>query len=107
MADDAHPELFYIIPILLIMIFNALVVASKRALDYIDRNVIKEMAEDNPEDKKIQSVMDFLAKPSKYHYANHAASFISIVIVFILFNILMVVELLTRDTVFGVNFDHK
>ena len=107
MADDAHPELFYIIPILLIIIFNALVVASKRALDYIDRNVIKEMAEDHPDDKKIQSVMDFLAKPSKYHYANHAASCISIVIAFILFNILMVVQLLTLDTLFGVNFDHE
>lgn len=107
MADDAHPELFYIISILLIMVFNALVVASKRALDYIDRNIIKEKAEDYPDDKKIKAVTEFLAKPSKYHYANHAASCISIVIAFILFNILIVLKLLTRDTVFGVNFDHK
>lgn len=106
MADDAHPELLYIIAIIIIMVFNALVVASKRALDYIDRNVIKEMAEDNPDDKNIQSVMDFLAKPSKYHYANHAASFISIVIAFILFDILLIVQLLSTESIFGVNYEH-
>ena len=32
MADDGHPELIWIIGIVLIMIFNALVVACKRAL---------------------------------------------------------------------------
>ena len=55
------------------MIFNALVVASKRALDYVDRNVIKERAEDNPDDPKMKAVTDFLSKPSKYHYANHVS----------------------------------
>ncbi|MBR2674548.1 MAG: HlyC/CorC family transporter [Mogibacterium sp.] len=86
--DDGLPLYWYIIAIIvLIMIFNALVVASKRALDYIDRNIIKDMAEDNPQDKRIITVMDFLSKPSKYHYANHAASFISIVAAFFLFNL--------------------
>ena len=89
MTDDGLPGLYLIIIIVLIMIFNALVVASKRALDYIDRNIIKEALEDNPENKKLQAVAAFLAKPSMYHYANHAASFISIVICFFLFNVLM------------------
>ena len=83
--DDGLPGYLFIILIILIMIFNALVVACKRALDYIDRNVIKERLEDEPDNKKLVAVTDFLAKPSKYHYADHAASFISIVVCFIIF----------------------
>lgn len=84
--DDGTPGYLFIALIILIMIFNALVVACKRALDYIDRNVIKERLEDEPENKSLITVTDFLAKPSKYHYADHAASFISIIVCFMLFN---------------------
>ena len=84
--DDGIPGYLFIVPIILIMVFNALVVACKRALDYIDRNVIKEKLEDDPENKDLIAVTDFLAKPSKYHYADHAASFISIIVCFMLFN---------------------
>ena len=84
--DDGLPGYLFIVLIILIMIFNALVVACKRALDYIDRNVIKERLEDEPENKSLVTVTDFLAKPSKYHYADHAASFISIIVCFMLFN---------------------
>ena len=89
MTEDTLPELYLSIIIVLIMIFNALVVACKRALDYVDRNKIKEELEADPENAKLLAVTDFLAKPSKYHYANHAASFISIVVSFILFNTLI------------------
>ena len=81
------PSYLYLILIALIMIFNGLVVACKRALDYIDRNVIKERLEDEPDNKKVRLVTEFLAKPSRYHYADHAASFISIIACFILFNL--------------------
>ena len=84
--DDGTPGYLFIALIILIMLFNALVVACKRALDYIDRNVIKERLEDEPENKSLITVTDFLAKPSKYHYADHAASFISIIVCFMLFN---------------------
>lgn len=87
MTDDSWPLYLPICIILVIMIINALVVASKRALDYIDRNVIKEMLEDEPENRKLQAVTSFLSKPSKYHYADHAASFISILAAFAIFNI--------------------
>jgi len=90
--DDGLPGYLFIIPIILIMIFNALVVACKRALDYIDRNVIKERLEDEPENKKLAAVTYFLAKPSKYHYADHAASFISIVVCFMLFNAYLITQ---------------
>ena len=84
--DDGVPGYLFLILIIIIMIFNGLVVACKRALDYIDRNVIKDMLEDEPENKKLITVTQFLAKPSKYHYADHAASFMSIVACFLMFN---------------------
>lgn len=87
--EDGLPDYLYIAIIIAIMILNALVVASKRALDYIDRNAVKDMAEDEPDNPRILAVTEFLAKPSKYHYANHAASFINIVVAFVLFNIII------------------
>ena len=89
MEDGSLPSYLFLLLIILIMIFNGLVVACKRALDYIDRNVIKDMLEDDPGNKKLKTVTEFLAKPSRYHYADHAASFLSIIICFILFNCLM------------------
>ena len=91
MEDGSLPSYLFLIPIILIMIFNGLVVACKRALDYIDRTVIKERLEDEPENKKLQTVTEFLSKPSKYHYADHAASYLSIIICFVLFNALLFV----------------
>ena len=90
MEDGSLPSYLFLILIILIMVFNGLVVACKRALDYIDRNIIKDMLEDEPENKSLQTVTDFLAKPSKYHYADHAASFISIIVCFMLFNVLLI-----------------
>ena len=79
--DDSLPRYLLIAIIVLIMINNALVVSCKRALDYIDRGKIKDDLEDDPENKKLLAVTSFLAKPSKYHYADHAASFISITLI--------------------------
>ena len=93
--DD--PSILFIILIVIIMVLNALVVACKRALDYVDRNIIKDMIEDEPDNKKLQSVSFFLSKPSRYHYANHAASFLNIVLCFMLFNLmLLLLELADR-----------
>ena len=90
MEDGSLPSYLFLILIILIMVFNGLVVACKRALDYIDRNIIKDMLEDEPENKSLQTVTDFLAKPSKSHYADPAASFISIIVCFMLFNVLLI-----------------
>ncbi|MBR2541047.1 MAG: HlyC/CorC family transporter [Mogibacterium sp.] len=86
MPDDSWPLYLYTISIIAIMIFNALVVACKRALDYIDRNVIKDNLEDEPDNRRLKAVTRFLSKPSAYHYADHAASFISIIAAFVIFN---------------------
>ena len=86
MPDDSLPLYFYIILIVIIMVLNALVVASKRALDNIDRNMIKDLLEDKPEDRRLNAVTAFLSKPSKYHYADHAAQTINVLVCFFLLN---------------------
>lgn len=82
MSDDSYSLYIAAAVIILIMMLNGLVVASKRALDYIDRNIIKDSLEDAPQNKKLLAVTAFLSKPSKYHYADHAASFIFILAAF-------------------------
>ena len=89
MSDDSLPGYLFIIAIILIMVVNGLVVACKRALDYIDRGEIKDRLEDDPDDKKLKTVTFFLSKPSRYHYADHAASFLNIILCFALFNRLL------------------
>ena len=100
MEDGSLPSYLLLILIVLIMIVNGLVVACKRALDYIDRNIIKDRLEDEPDNKKLKTVTEFLSKPSKYHYADHAASFISIVVCFMLFNAWLMIKDLT-DGILG------
>ena len=97
MTDDSLPGYLYIVLIIIIMVLNALVVASKRALDNIDRNMIKDMLEDDPDDRKLRSVTAFLAKPSKYHYADHAAQVFNVLLCFFLLNMfLMIIDLRSR-----------
>ena len=91
MSDDSIPLYLYIILIIVLMLLNALTAASKRALDYIDRNAIKESLEDDPDNRKLRTVTKFLDKPSKYHYADHAASLINILACFILFNVVLLI----------------
>ena len=86
MPDDSLPGYLYFVLIIIIMVLNALVVASKRALDNIDRNLIKEMLEDDPDNRKLKSVTGFISKPPKYHYADHAAQVFNVVASFILLN---------------------
>lgn len=86
MEDGSLPPYLFYIAIVLIMILNALIVANKRALDYVDRSKIKEMLEDEPDNKRLLKVTSFLAKPSKYHYADHVAQFINAVLCFFLLN---------------------
>ena len=91
MEDGSLPSYLFLILIVLFMVLNGLVVACKRALDYIDRNVIKDMLEDEPDNNSLQTVTAFLSKPSRYHYADHAASYINVVLCFVLFNILLLI----------------
>lgn len=88
MSSDSSslPMYVYIILIFTLMIINALSKASKRALDYIDRSVIEDLLDDEPDNTKLQTVMQFIQKPSKYHYADHCLAIIIILAIFCLFN---------------------
>lgn len=88
MSSDSLPDLdlLYLFAMILLGEINALITQSKRALDYADRNAIKEMLEDDPENKKLISIIDFQNKPSKYHYADHIMSMILIICNFAIFN---------------------
>lgn len=89
MSSDSWPCALFIVLICIFVLLNALVVASKRALDYIDRNYVKDELEDDPENSKLLAITDFLSKPSKYHYADHIAAFFNIIITFMMFEMLL------------------
>ena len=102
MPDDSCPLYLLIIILALVMLLNSLVVASKRALDYIDRNYIKDSLEDDPDNKALKSVTRFISKPSAYHYADHAASILCLLVSFALFN-LAVYQKLQLPALIGAN----
>ncbi len=87
MSSDSWPSYLYAIAIIIIMVINALTVASKTSLDYVDRKFVKDNIENDPQNKVFLTVSAFLAKPSKYHYADHAAGIFYLLISFALFNL--------------------
>lgn len=87
MSSDSISLQYYIIAIIVVSLINALVCASKRALDYLDRSEIKEMLEDDPDNRRLIHVTEFIKRPSTYHYADHIMSFAMLLIAFALFNI--------------------
>ncbi|MBR0374842.1 MAG: HlyC/CorC family transporter [Mogibacterium sp.] len=70
MTPDIGGIPLYVILLILFIVIRMLVSASNSALDHIDRNKIKEMNEDDPDNKRIDRVMKLIRKPSAYHYAN-------------------------------------
>lgn len=86
MSADSLPQYALYIAILAIGIINGVVTASKRALDYADRNKIKDLLEDDPENSKLKAIIDFQKTPSKYHYADHFACITLTICAFALFN---------------------
>ena len=86
MSSDSISWQYYLGVIVFIVIINALVCASKRALDYLDRNEIKDMLKDNPDDHRLINIIEFIKKPSKYHYADHIMSYALLIPAFICFN---------------------
>ena len=90
MSSDSWPCAINIFIIIAFVLLNAFVVASKRALDYIDRNFIKDELEDDPDNKRLGLITEFLSKPSKYHYADHVSCLFNLLICFYSFNYLIV-----------------
>ena len=76
----------YLIIIIVIFIFNGLIASAKRSLDYLDRNKIKDMLNDDPDNKRIRAVMDLQKKPSLYHYADLVMSTLFLIASAVLLN---------------------
>lgn len=91
MLSDDLPDLsgLYYALILILCILNSVVSICKRSLDYIDRGYVKELLEHEPDNGKLSTVKFFLTKPSKYHYADHVFSFLMIIFVFAVFNLVI------------------
>ncbi len=90
MSADSLPQYAYYLAIMAAGILNAFVTASKRALDYADRNKIKDLLEDDPDNPKLNAIIDFQKKPSKYHYADHIMCILLTLTAFVLFNIALI-----------------
>ena len=75
-----------IVSILVLALLQALTAASKRALDNTDRNRIKEMCEDEPDNRLLNRALRFLQKPSEYHYADLFAGYVFCLSSFLIFD---------------------
>lgn len=88
-SDSSYWPTMLIAIIVISTILKALVSSTKRALDYADRNEIKELLEEDENQKRTELIFSFLNKPSKYHYADHAMSILLTIIAFGAFNKLL------------------
>ncbi len=92
MSSDSWPHYLYYIILVLLGLMNAFTTASKRALDYSDLGSFKDRLEDEPDNKKLLSIIDFEKKPSKYHYADHVMTAIITLLAFCVFNYAIIVQ---------------
>lgn len=83
------PIYMYILAIAALAVIYALVAAAKRSLDNTDRNTIKELYEDDPEDRRVKAVLNFIQNPSEYHYADLFLSYLTLLSSFVLFQIVL------------------
>ena len=95
MSSDSSdiPLYLYVAGIVVFCIIYAFVAAAKRSLDNTDRNTIKELNEDNPDNGRVKSVLRFIQCPSEYHYANLFISYLTLIGSFVLFHRIVVREL--------------
>lgn len=83
------PIYMYVLAIAALTIIYALVAAAKRSLDNTDRNTIKELYENDPEDHRVQAVLNFIQNPSEYHYADLFLSYLTLLSSFVLFQMIL------------------
>lgn len=69
-SDGSFPLYVTVVAIIVLALINGFTSAAKRSLDHLDRNAIKEKLEEDEENKKLNLILSFIDKPSKYHYAD-------------------------------------
>lgn len=87
-SDNIDPHIWLII-IICLLIVHALISAAKSALDTTDRNKVKEMLEDEPENNSLQTVMKMLNHQNGYHYADLIVTYIIYFACFFILNTIL------------------
>ena len=73
--------------VILCVIIRALLAASGKALDFLDRSTVKEMRSfESSKEPRINSVLFLTEHPNKYRYANTIITYILLIICFLLLN---------------------
>lgn len=86
MSSDPVSWTTYVLIVFAILILNGLVSASLYALDCVDRNKLNEILEDEPNNKSVELIHNFIKKPSKYQYPDRIFMYSMAIIVIIIFN---------------------
>ena len=88
MSSDGSFPLFILAAAIIIMaIVNGFVVAARRSLDHLDRNAIKESLEEDCDNKRLTRILNFLDKPSGYHYADTMINSLCLLCSMVMFSI--------------------
>ena len=87
MSSDPVSWTIYVLILLVVLITNGLVSASLNALDYVDRNKLNELREDEPINKRADLIHSFIKKPSRYHYPDRIFMYSMAIIAIFVFNL--------------------
>ena len=99
MSSDTGGLPVYLLIIIILSVIKALCTASKRSLDSASRNRLREILDDDPDNKKVDSVMKLMERPSRYHYADLFIAYLNTIIGFVLFDIICRQEFVFRNRV--------
>lgn len=86
MSSDPASWTIYVLIVFVILIANGLVSASLNALDCVDRNKLNEILEDEPNNKRVELIHNFIKKPSKYQYPDRIFMYSMAIIAIVVFN---------------------
>lgn len=86
MSSDPASWPIYLTILLILLIINGLVSAAMNALDFVDRNKLSEIEENETISKKAVLVHKFLKKPSSYHYPDRILMYVLSIVSVAIFN---------------------
>lgn len=86
MSSDVGDWPLSLLILLFLFLLNGLSAASMRALDHADRNKLRDILEDEPANRRVQTVLKLMKKPSVYHYADLIVSYLLFLAAMLTFN---------------------
>lgn len=73
--------------IAIIILINAFIIASGKALDFADRSTLKDLRGEGENSTRINLVLGFTERPNRYRYANASISYILFLISTVILNV--------------------